>query len=211
MSLFLNRIEKWNTININEIVSYVVVVSAINVSIRAPNRKIRSKIENDIVEKYKVTLTKKDYHKLLAIPGIELIAVEKEHSIRLYFLCSTLEALQTLRRLLESGQLKEFIEKLFNSLLTDDIQFKPVHLTHLSLVNYCSSMDYFNNGGNNVTCWSSCLNFVINMYAFENFRKSSYRQFSFIIFTFYDFTVSLNDGFELVCISLSVSYVTLNK
>jgi len=117
-----------------------------NASVRAPNREQRDEIEELIVERYKVTLTKKDYQKILEIPDIELIAVEKEHSIRFYLLCSTLEALQTLRRLLESGQLKESIEELFNSLLADDIQFKPVHLTHLSLMNYCSSMDYFNNG-----------------------------------------------------------------
>jgi len=112
----------------------------------ARTRKQRAELEELIVVKYKVTMTEKDYQKLLAIPDVELIAVEKEHSIRLYFLCSTLEALQTLSRLLESGQLKESIEELFNSLLADDIQFKPVHLTHLSLMNYCSSMDYFNNG-----------------------------------------------------------------
>jgi len=91
-----------------------------NASVKAPNKKRRAKIETLIVENYRVTLTKKDFNKLLAIPDVELIAVQKEHSIRLYFLCSTLEALQTLRRLLESGQLKESIEEWFNSLLTDD-------------------------------------------------------------------------------------------
>jgi len=120
-------------------------------SVIAPTRKRRAEIEECIAEKYWVALSKKDFHKLLTIPDIELIAVKKEHSIRLYFLCSTLEALQTIRRLLESEELKESIEELFNSLLTDDIQFKPVHLTHPSLINYCSSRDYFNNGRNNVT------------------------------------------------------------
>jgi len=114
--------------------------------VRVPNRKRRAEIEELIVVKYKVILTEKNYHKLLAIPDVELIAVEKEHSIRLYFLCSTLEGLQKLRRLLESGQLKQSIEELFNSLLTDDIQFEPVHLTHLSLINYWSCKVYFNNG-----------------------------------------------------------------
>jgi len=136
--------------DINKIVSYHVVVAAMNASVRAPSRERRSEIEELIVKKYKVTITEKDYQKILAIPGIELLAVEKEHSIRLYFLCCTLEALQTLGRLLEAGQLKESIEELFNSLLTDDSQFKPVHLTHLSLVNYCSSMEYFNNGRDHV-------------------------------------------------------------
>jgi len=133
------------------IISYVVVVAAIIVSVGEPNRKRRAEIEERIVLKYKVIMTEKNFYKLLTIPDVELIAVEKEHSIRLYFLCSTLEALQTLRRLLESGQLKKFIEDLFNFLLTDDIQSKQVHLTHLRLVNYCSSMDYFNNGRNNIT------------------------------------------------------------
>jgi len=104
----------------DKIVSYVVVILSMNANVRAPNRKRRAEIEELIVEKYRVTLTKKDFYKLLAIPDVELIAVQKEHSIRLYFLCSTLEALQTLRRLLESGQLKESIEELFNFLLTDD-------------------------------------------------------------------------------------------
>jgi len=133
----------------------------VHVSVGAPNRERRAEIEKIIVKKYWVAINKKDYQKILAIPGIELLAVQKEHSIRLYFLCFTLEALQTFRRLLESGQLKESIEELFNSLLTDDIQFKPVQLTHLSLVNYCSSMDYFNNGRNNVTSLTNCQNFAL--------------------------------------------------
>jgi len=121
--------------------------------VSAPNRQQAAELEERFVVTYKKTkiLTATKYCQFLAIPDVELIAVQKEHSIRLYFLCSTPEALQTLRRLIESRQLKEFIEELFNSLLTDDIQFKPVHLTHLSLVNYCSSMDYFKNGRNNVT------------------------------------------------------------
>jgi len=98
----------------------------VNVSVRAPNRKRRAELEELIVVKYKVTMTLTEtgfhqyYHQLLAIPDVELIAVQKEHSIRLYFLCFTLNALQPLRSLFESGQLKEFIEELFNSLLTDD-------------------------------------------------------------------------------------------
>jgi len=128
----------------------VQLIQLMNTSASTPNRGTRAEIEELIVETYRVRLTKKDYQKILAIPDIELLAVEKEHSIRLYFLCCTLEALQTLGRLLEAGQLKESIEELFNSLLTDDSQFKPVHLTHLSLVNYCSSMEYFNNGRDHV-------------------------------------------------------------
>jgi len=122
----------------------------VTASLSTPNKEQKAEIEELIVEKYNLAMTEKNCHKLLAIPDVKLIAVEKEHCIRLCFLCSTLEARQTLCRLLESVQLKESFEELFNSLLTDDIQFKPVYLIHLSPISYCSSMDYFPNGRNKV-------------------------------------------------------------
>jgi len=68
-----------------------------------------------------------NYRKVLNIPGIELIAVKKNSSIRLYLLIKSLEALHELRRLLESGQLKVIIEELFNSWLIY-IQSNPIRI-----------------------------------------------------------------------------------
>jgi len=64
------------------------------VILEASSRQQREEMEDNIVMKYKVILNEKNYRKILAIPDLELLAVEKHHSIRLYFFCRTQEALR---------------------------------------------------------------------------------------------------------------------
>jgi len=111
--------------------------------VEAKNRKERSDIKRVLTRTITVTLAEKDYHKLLLIPGVELIAVIERGSILLYFLCASLGALQKLREVYDSGRLKNSIEELFNSLLKDE---RPVRLSHLSLSDYCESENCFSNG-----------------------------------------------------------------
>jgi len=111
----------------------------VNVIIGASSRQQREEIEDNIVTKYKVILNEKNYQKLLTIPDLELLAVEKDHSIRLYFLCTSQEALRALRKVVESGQVKNSLETLFKTFLLTD----PVCITHLYLINYSSTEEYY--------------------------------------------------------------------
>jgi len=120
-------------------------VTSIIAIVNATNRLQRLEIEEPIRRKFIVTLSEKDYYKLCLIPDVELLAVIEQRSILLYFLCMTLEALQTLRELYKLGELKNCIEKLLNSFLIE-VQTPPVQLTHISLVNYCEAEDFFTLG-----------------------------------------------------------------
>lgn len=75
--------------------------------------------------------------------GAEMIAIEKDQSLRFYLLVPTLEALIALRQLYDHGELKPVIESLLNKLATDTPQFPPVCLQHLYLIDYCKAEQYF--------------------------------------------------------------------
>ena len=80
--------------------------------------------------------------------GVDLVALQETHSIRLYAHISTLEALRAVRQLADSGQLRSSVESFFNLLLNDShcSLEEPVRVKALSLVNYCRCEQYFNSG-----------------------------------------------------------------
>ena len=150
IDIYIYIVQNWNSY-------FYIVVAAIDCFLQARSRQHRHDTE-ELIEgqyRYTVTMDSKNNHKLLKTIGIEIILVGKSSNIRLYCLCESLEALRELRRLFDSGQLKIVIEEFFNSLLVN-IQSKrvnthttvttAVHLTHLSLVDYCLSEECFNNG-----------------------------------------------------------------
>jgi len=124
---------------------YSEVVTSMTAIVNASNGQERLEIERLILKKFTVTLSERDYLKLCLIPDVELLSVTVQQSILLYFICMTLEALQTLRELYKLGQLKKYIERLFNSFLIE-VQTPLVHLTHISLIDYCESEDFFTVG-----------------------------------------------------------------
>lgn len=77
------------------------------------------------------------------ISGVQLLAIEKDKSLRCYMLCETIQALIAIRKLYNSGELKPIIESLLNELLADSPQFGPVSLQHLYLIDYCKAEQYF--------------------------------------------------------------------
>ena len=102
------------------IVIVITVVAAMDCVVKALSRQQRQEREEQIEGQYiyVMAMNSQSYHQLLKTTGIEIIAVKKSCSIRLYFLCESLESLWELRKLFESGQLKLIIEQLFNSWLT---------------------------------------------------------------------------------------------
>ena len=76
--------------------------------------------------------------------GLQLVSMCASRSVRLYFLCPSLEALELLRDLLDSGRLKFIVEELFGLLLTGT-QFGSVSVKLLYLIEYCTSAEYLSN------------------------------------------------------------------
>ena len=125
--------------------------------LEAPSRQQRHETE-ELIERqwrYTVTMDSENYQNLFRISGSKIIYVKKHCSIRIYYLCESLEALWELRKLFDSDQLKIVIEELFNSWLinikSNHIEAQTtviaaVRLTHLSLVDYCHSEECINNG-----------------------------------------------------------------
>ena len=88
--------------------------------------------------------------------GLRVLPVlTKEGSVRLYFLCSSLEALQLLRDLVESGQLKVMLEDFFNFLLAD-VKVDPIKLKMVYLPDYWMYVDYFKNSRGMLRSISNC-------------------------------------------------------
>jgi hypothetical protein len=69
--------------------------------------------------------------------GIDLIAANTQHSIGLFYLCRSLDALQHLYDLFTSGELKQIVERIFTVLLNEE---KSVVVDNLNW----DSQDYVN-------------------------------------------------------------------
>jgi len=125
-------------------------VTSVNATlVKMSDGKSLKELEQSIIQQFTLLPTMEDktnlINKLLGLPHVELVALVESHSVRLYFLSSTLEALRALRSLIESGQLKMRIESIFNYLLTlrgDG----PVFVTHVDLLDFVKCEDYFVNG-----------------------------------------------------------------
>jgi len=111
-------------------------------------------LQNLIVENFKKLATHADrqhvFHKLLEIPDLQLVGIATKHSIRLYFLCLTSEALRALRRLVESvtQEQDDVIQLLLNYLLSDDTQSYcvQVEVKYRHFIDYCKCDEYLAKG-----------------------------------------------------------------
>ena len=77
--------------------------------------------------------------------GYKLVGMADKHSVRLYFLCETMERLLDLRRKLDSGELKKIILQLFEGLLAEvgSSTLWSIEIDHISIVNFDSTQQYF--------------------------------------------------------------------
>jgi hypothetical protein len=72
-------------------------------------------VPNEEMENYYAQVTRRVNE--LRSRGIDLIAVNTQHSIGLFYLCRSLDALQHLYDLFASGELKQILERIFTVLL----------------------------------------------------------------------------------------------
>jgi len=103
--------------------------------------------EKVIVRQYeqsKLQSSKKTMNKIFGMTDVEIVGVEDNQSIRLYFLCATLRSLQALRHTFNFGRLKHKIDLIIFYLLTN-IKSIRIRVKFVSLVDYCKSEDYFLN------------------------------------------------------------------
>ena len=103
----------------------------------------------DIYRRLSVEERQTVFNQLLNEPGVQMLGLQESHNIRIYFHCSTLEALVTLRQLFDTGRLKEIVESFFGFLLAQ-AGTKGAQVKFLYLINYCQCNEDFSNGRNGI-------------------------------------------------------------
>ena len=96
----------------------------------------KKQLQNTIIQIFQEMsdqLKKQMLSKLMAL-NIQLMSMKKIGSIRMYFLCHSLEALVALRKLFDDGDLKTIIEEFFNALITSRLseRLDPIKLQVLA-------------------------------------------------------------------------------
>ena len=130
---------------------YFAVVLIADAIVESPSLKtITMDIETQIVDSYfalPMTKRNKISLSLLYLLNTQLIGLQRRHSIRLYFHCSTLEALRTVSHLADTDQLRITAEVFFNQLLTAAKSEAEVpRLRMVQKVNYWRCASYFGLG-----------------------------------------------------------------
>jgi len=121
---------------------------SVDVTMAVSNPQSRREIESQLILNFnELAKDEKDtlFENLKAIPGITFCGMEKRDGVRFYFFCETLEALTFVREILDFGDLKDWIDLLFEFLL-DESETGPVRSGSLNLVNFCQCVDYITKG-----------------------------------------------------------------
>jgi len=103
------------------------------------NELLNTQIVHSIEDNYDAVLTSE-------LDGFELVAIKDNHSNRLYFHCKGFVSLFALRRLFDTGQLRNAVESFFNAILFPHQNLTPVFVKYLYLLDYCNCADYFHEG-----------------------------------------------------------------
>ena len=124
------------------------VADVLQVSVEGFNETDESELVNQITELLK-SCTLKETNKIIELVkleqhGVELVEVEKDHSIGLFFHCRSYEALQYLYNLLISLRLQDIIQTVFNNIL--DREKQVVVNIKWNQEDYSKCEDYFQFG-----------------------------------------------------------------